>query len=50
MLKKLLVGGILMFSIGVANAGIPVIDGTNLTQNVMSAMEAVAQTLKQIEQ
>ncbi|MGV4008749.1 P-type conjugative transfer protein TrbJ [Citrobacter freundii] len=32
------------------HAGIPVIDGGNLTQNVMSAMEAVAQTLKQIEQ
>lgn len=33
-----------------ANAGIPVIDGTNLSQNVMTAMESVAQTLKQIEQ
>lgn len=31
-------------------AGIPVIDGGNLTQNVMTAMESVAQTLKQIEQ
>jgi len=31
-------------------AGIPVIDGGNLVQNVMSAMEAVAQTAKQIEQ
>ena len=31
-------------------AGIPVIDGGNLIQNVMSAMEAVAQTAKQIEQ
>ena len=30
-------------------AGIPVIDGGNLTQNVMTAMESVAQTLKQIE-
>lgn len=31
-------------------AGIPVIDAGNLTQNVMTAMESVAQTLKQIEQ
>lgn len=33
-----------------AHAGIPVIDGTNLSQNIMSAMEAVAQTLKQIQE
>lgn len=32
------------------HAGIPVIDGGNLTQNVLTAMESVAQTLKQIEQ
>lgn len=31
-------------------AGIPVIDGTNLAQNVMTAIESVSQTLKQIEQ
>lgn len=31
-------------------AGIPVIDGGNLTQNIMTAIESVAQTLKQIEQ
>lgn len=31
-------------------AGIPVVDGTNLSQNIMSAMEAVAQTLKQIQE
>lgn len=31
-------------------AGIPVIDGGNLTQNIMTAVESVAQTLKQIEQ
>ena len=29
-------------------AGIPVIDGTNLSQNIMTAIESVAQTLKQI--
>lgn len=33
-----------------AQAGIPVIDGTNLAQNIMTAIESVAQTLKQIEQ
>lgn len=33
-----------------AQAGIPVIDAGNLTQNVMTAIESVAQTLKQIEQ
>lgn len=31
-------------------AGIPVIDGTNLGQNIMTAVESVAQTIKQIEQ
>lgn len=31
-------------------AGIPVIDGSNLSQNIMTAIESVAQTLKQIEQ
>jgi type IV secretion system protein TrbJ len=33
-----------------ARAGIPVIDGTNLLQNIVSAIEAVLQTAKQIEQ
>ena len=33
-----------------AHAGIPVIDGGNLAQNIMTAIESVAQTLKQIEQ
>lgn len=32
------------------HAGIPVIDGTNLGQTTMTALESVAQTLKQIEQ
>lgn len=31
-------------------AGIPVADGLNLSQNMMAAMEAVAQTLKQIQE
>lgn len=38
------------FIITPTHAGIPVIDGGNLAQNIMSAMEAVAQTAKQIEQ
>ena len=33
-----------------ARAGIPVIDGTNLTQNIMTALENVARTAKQIQQ
>ncbi|MCH1879083.1 P-type conjugative transfer protein TrbJ [Alcaligenes ammonioxydans] len=33
-----------------AHAGIPVIDAGNLKQNVLTAMESVAQTLKQVEQ
>ena len=36
-------------SVPVAHAGIPVIDGANLSQTVMSAVENVAQTLKQIQ-
>ena len=31
-------------------AGIPVIDGTNLSQNVLSATEEIAQTIKQVQQ
>ncbi|MDF7677054.1 P-type conjugative transfer protein TrbJ [Neisseriaceae bacterium ESL0693] len=37
-------------SVPIQAAGIPVVDGTNLIQNVMTAMEAVAQTAKQIQQ
>jgi type IV secretion system protein TrbJ len=33
-----------------ARAGIPVIDGANLSQNLMTAFESVEQTLKQIQQ
>ena len=33
-----------------SHAGIPVLDGANLVQNIMSAVEAVAQTTKQVEQ
>ena len=46
-LNVLLAGSIVITPV---RAGIPVIDGANLTQTVMSAVENVAQTLKQIEQ
>lgn len=42
--------GFITTTITPVQAGIPVIDGGNLVQNIMSAMEAVAQTAKQIEQ
>lgn len=45
-----LVASIMSVSIPSVQAGIPVIDGGNLTQNIMTAMESVTQTLKQIEQ
>jgi len=37
-------------SLPMPGAGIPVIDGTNLAQNIMSAIESTNQTLKLIEQ
>jgi len=54
-LRNLALGFIFsVFSTGrssvVLAAGIPVLDLTNLSQNIMTAMESVAQTLKQIEQ
>lgn len=53
--KKAAASAILGLALGAggvtpAQAGIPVIDGTNLAQNLMTAMESVNQTLKQIEQ
>lgn len=56
--KKLLLGvkGVLLAALAgpaafvPAFAVIPVIDGANLTQTIVSATENVAQTLKQIEQ
>ncbi|MBU5612650.1 P-type conjugative transfer protein TrbJ [Geomonas azotofigens] len=33
-----------------AHAGIPVIDGANLSQNVVTALQSVAMTIKQVEQ
>lgn len=50
---KTVLAASLTFGMGmlqVAHAGIPVIDGGNLTQNVISAFEEVAQTVKQIEE
>lgn len=54
--KNLAAKFLLLLSVGVffptipAQAGIPVIDATNLTQNIMTALEEVAQTAKQIMQ
>ncbi len=48
--KTVLVAALSFSAVGPAQAGIPVIDGGNLTQNIMTAIESVAQTLKQIEQ
>jgi type IV secretion system protein TrbJ len=36
--------------VSLAHAGIPVIDGSNLSQNVMTAIENIAQTIKQVQQ
>ena len=49
-IKVVLAGVVGLTAISPAFAGIPVIDGTNLSQNVLSATEEVAQTLKQVEQ
>lgn len=54
--KNLAAKFLLLLSVGAslptipAQAGIPVIDVTNLTQNIMTALEEVAQTAKQIQQ
>jgi len=46
----------LFFTLGIGGvisptyAGIPVIDGSNLSQNIVSAVEEVAQTLQQVQQ
>ena len=55
MIKRLMTQGIFVLVIGLilpapSFAGIPVIDGTNLSQNVLSATEEVAQTLKQVQE
>ena len=39
-----------LLAMPVQATGIPVIDVSNLKENVMTAMEAVAQTAKQIQQ
>jgi type IV secretion system protein TrbJ len=51
--KKILIGvltTIIMLRPSITNAGAPVLDVTNLVQNVMSAVEEVAQTVKQVEE
>jgi len=55
MIKRLICQGIFVLVTGLmlsapTLAGIPVIDGTNLSQNVLSATEEVAQTIKQVQQ
>ena len=42
--------GVTLLPVPAHSAGIPVIDSTNLAQTTISAMEAVNQTLKQIEE
>jgi len=50
-MKMKLAAGIFVLAMSsCAYAGIPVIDGANLSQTVLSAIENVAQTAKQIEQ
>lgn len=51
-MKKIANFIVLFFALNInfCYAGIPVIDAGNLTQNILSAIEAVNQTLKQIEQ
>lgn len=51
-MKKIANFIVLLFALNInfCYAGIPVIDAGNLTQNILSAIEAVNQTLKQIEQ
>ncbi|WP_262965431.1 P-type conjugative transfer protein TrbJ [Methylobacter psychrophilus] len=55
-LQKLAAKFALFFALGVSGvisptyAGIPVIDSSNLSQNIVSAVEDVAQTLQQIQQ
>ena len=44
------VAAVLASTLMPVQAGIPVIDSSNLQQNIMTAIESVAQTLKQIEQ
>lgn len=46
----ILTAGIIHGAVAPAQAGIPVIDGANLGQNLISAIENVAHTLKQIQQ
>ena len=47
--KIVLVTVLLLASVP-AHAGIPVIDGSNLSQNVVTALQSVAMTMKQVEQ
>lgn len=48
--KTALVIALAVGAVAPTQAGIPVFDGGNLAQNIMTALESVAQTAKQIEQ
>lgn len=48
--KIVLSTSLILAPISPSFGGIPVIDGTNLSQNILSTIEAVAQTAKQIQQ
>jgi len=50
-INQVILASVLSVTTPVASfAGIPVIDGTNLSQNVLSATEEIAQTIKQVQQ
>ena len=47
---KIVLVTVLLLAYLPAHAGIPVIDGSNLSQNVVTALQSVAMTMKQVEQ
>lgn len=49
-IKKVLLASFLALNLNTAIAGIPVIDGGNLAQNIIGVLESINQTLKQIEE
>lgn len=49
-LMKTILASFLALNLNTAIAGIPVIDGGNLAQNIIGVLESINQTLKQIEE
>ena len=47
---KIMIITVLLLASSAAHAGIPVIDSSNLSQNVVTALQSVAMTMKQIDQ